>query len=62
VDVDSDGQKKGCKGVNQIYRQIMSESDNNIAITKKVRKESCPITISDKVWFIVKHDACDPLI
>ena len=61
TDVDSDVQKKGCQGVNRVYRRIMSESDNNTTITKNVRKD---ISISDKVWFfiIVKHDACGPLV
>ena len=62
VDVDL---KKGHKGVNRIYRRIMSESsDDDVAITKNVRKESRPITISDKVWFfiIVKRDACGPRV
>ena len=58
--------KKGHKGVNRIYWRIMSESDDDIAITRpeNIRKESRPITISDKVWFliIVKRDACGPRV
>ena len=59
VDIDLKVQKKGHKEVDQ----IISESDNNVAITENVRKESRPIITSDKVWLLVtiKLDACGPL-
>ena len=58
VNSNSSVQKKGHWGVNWT-NWIMSESDNDITI-KNVRKESCPIINSDKVWFwfIIKLDAC----
>ena len=58
VDIDIKVRKKGHKEVDQ----IISESDNNVAITENVRKESRPIIIS-KVWLLVtvKLDACGPL-
>jgi hypothetical protein len=57
MDVDSDSpdsevEKKGRGEVNRTNR-VMSESDNDIAITntKNIKgKESRPIIISDKVW------------
>ena len=59
VDIDLKVRKKGHKEVDQ----IISESDNNVAITENVRKESQPIIISDKVWLLVtvKLDACGRL-